>query len=94
MPLKDFGTADDILNKMPMMTGSNGSYSVFGKGNAVIYINRRKVTDASELSRLQSKDIATIEVISNPGTNYNADIHAVIKINMKRNTDERKGNPL
>lgn len=86
-PFKDFGSADDILGKIPMVSGSNGSYSVFGRENTAIYINRRRITDMSELARIQSKDIATIEVINNPGVDYDADTHAVIKINLKRNTD-------
>lgn len=90
-PFKDFGTADDILGKIPMVSGSNGSYSVFGRENTAIYINRRKVTDMAELGRIQSKDIATIEVINNPGVGYDGDIHAVIKINLKRNTDKGLG---
>jgi hypothetical protein len=49
---------------MPMVSGSNGSYSVFGRENTAIYINRRRITDMSELARIQSKDIATIEVIN------------------------------
>lgn len=90
-PFKDFGTADDILGKIPMVSGSNGSYSVFGRENTAIYINRRKVSDLAELGRIQSKDIATIEVINNPGVGYDADTHAVIKINLKRNTDKGMG---
>lgn len=90
-PFKDFGSVDDVLDKMPMVSGSNGSYSVFGRENTAIYINRRRITDMSELSRIQSKDIATIEVINNPGVDYDADTHAVIKINLKRNTDNGLG---
>ena len=82
--LKDFGFADDIIDKLPMVFGINGNYSIFGKGNAVVYIGRRKVSDPSELSRITSNDISTIEVISNPGPEYDADTHAVIKINLKR----------
>ena len=43
--------------------------------------------DKSELSRLNSKDISTIEVINNPGVEYDADTHAVIKINLKHKID-------
>ena len=82
--LKDFGFADDIIDKLPMVSADNGNYSIFGKGNAVVYIGRRKVSDLSELSRITSNDISTIEVISNPGPEYDADTHAVIKINLKR----------
>lgn len=88
---RDFGTANDILDKIPMVYGKDGNYSVFGKGSAVVYINRRKVTDLSELSRLDSKDIASIEVLRNPGIAYDADVNAVIKINLKRNFIEGWG---
>lgn len=86
--LKDFGFADDIIDKLPMVSGDNGNYSVFGKGNAVVYIGRRKVSDLSELSRISSNNISTIEVISNPGPEYDADTHAVIKINLKRQDND------
>lgn len=82
--LRDFGFADDIIDKLPMVSGEHGSYNIFGKGSAVVYIGNRKVSDPSELSRISTKDIATIEVISNPGVKYDADTHAVIKINLKR----------
>ena len=81
--LRDFGFADDILDKLPMVSGEKGNYQVFGKGTAVIYVGNRKLIDPSELSRIATKDIATIEVISNPGAKYDADTHAVIKINLK-----------
>lgn len=82
--LRDFGFADDIIDKLPMVSGEHGSYNIFGKGSAVVYIGNRKVSDPSELSRISSKDIATIEVIGNPGVKYDADTHAVIKINLKK----------
>ncbi len=81
--LSDFGNADDVIAQLPTVSGSDGSYSVFGRGNADIYIGNRKMRDNSELSRLSSKDIATVEVINNPGVEYDADTHAVIKINLK-----------
>lgn len=60
--LKDFGFADDIIDKLPMISEHKGNYSIFGKGNAVIYIGHRKVSDLSELSRIASKNISTIEI--------------------------------
>ena len=50
--LRDFGFADDIIGKLPMVSGENGSYNIFGKGSAVVYIGNRKVSDPSELSTL------------------------------------------
>lgn len=89
--LKDFGFADDIIDKLPMVSGEHGSYNIFGKGNAVIYIGHRKITDPSELTRIASKDIATIEIISDPGAEYDADTHAVIKINLKHQSNNGFG---
>ena len=85
--LSDFGNADDVVAQLPTVSGNDGSYTVFGRGNADIYIDNRKMRDKSELSRLNSKDISTIEVINNPGVEYDADTHAVIKINLKHKVD-------
>lgn len=92
--LKDFGFADDIIGKLPMVSGENGNYSIFGKGNAVVYIGHRKISDPSELARITSNNISTIEVISNPGPEYDADTHAVIKINLKRQDNDGIGGML
>ncbi|MDE6117149.1 MAG: carboxypeptidase-like regulatory domain-containing protein, partial [Duncaniella sp.] len=35
------GSANDVLKNIPMVTGSNGNFSVFGRGDAIIYINGR-----------------------------------------------------
>ncbi|MBR3716694.1 MAG: TonB-dependent receptor family protein, partial [Bacteroidaceae bacterium] len=51
-----------------------------GKGTPLIYINGRKITDASELSRLQSNEIQSIEVITNPGAQYDATVRSVVRI--------------
>jgi hypothetical protein len=85
--LSDLGNADDVVAQLPTVSGSDGRYTVFGRGNAEVYIDNRKMRDNSELSRLSSKDISTIEVISNPGVEYDADTHAVIKINLKHKVD-------
>ena len=74
------GTANDVLSKIPLVNGSDGKYTVFGRGEAIIYINGKVVSNPSELDQLSSSDIKSVEVISNPGTSYSADINAVIKI--------------
>ena len=40
--------------------------------------------DAAELERLKSSDIKSVEVISNPGSRYNAAVRAVVKIRTKK----------
>ena len=63
--------------------GLNG-YEVFGRGTPIIYINGRQMRDATELERLKSSDIKSVEVISNPGSKYNAAVRAVVKIRTKK----------
>ncbi|MBR3014416.1 MAG: outer membrane beta-barrel protein [Bacteroidaceae bacterium] len=78
--LENAGTADDVLAKTPgIIKGQNG-IEVIGKGTPLIYINGRKLTDASELSRLQSNEIQSIEVITNPGAQYDATVRSVVRI--------------
>ena len=67
-----------------MLTGKEGSYSVVGRGAAVIYINNRKITDATEIERLNSSDIKDVEVVTNPGARYDATMSAVIRIHTVR----------
>ena len=81
--LSDFGNADEVVAQLPTVSGSDGSYTVFGRGRAEVYIGNRRLRNNSELSRLNSRDISTVEIISNPGVEYDADTHAVIKINLR-----------
>lgn len=78
--LENAGTAMDVLAKTPgMIKGQNG-LEVIGKGSPLVYINGRRVTDNSELDRLQSNEIQSIEVIANPGAQYDATVKSVVRI--------------
>ena len=77
------GTANDVLVRVPMVVDNGGSLEVFGKGSPAIYINGRKVNDLQELSQLNSGDIKNVEVITNPGAAYAADVKSVIRIRTK-----------
>ena len=79
--LHDIGTADDLLSMMPMVKGQDGKYEVLAKGEPEIYINNKKVTDARELKQLKSLDVKSVDVITAPGAQYNAEVNAVIRIN-------------
>lgn len=78
--LRQAGTADNVLSQLPRVSGGNGSYTVFGKGAPVIYIDNRKIINTSELSQLKSSDIKEVEVITNPGAQYGSDVQSVIRI--------------
>ena len=77
------GTANDVLVRVPMVVDNGGTLEVFGKGAPAIYINGRKVNDLQELSQLNSGDIKNVEVITNPGAAYAADVKSVIRIRTK-----------
>lgn len=77
------GTAKDVLIRVPMVTDNGGTLEVFGKGVPAIYINGRKINDLQELSELNSHDIKNVEVITNPGATYSADVKSVIRIRTK-----------
>ena len=78
--LENVGTANDVLSKTPgLIKGQNG-LEVIGKGSPMVYINGRRVSDVSELDRLQSNEIQSVEVITNPGAQYDATVRAVVRI--------------
>lgn len=78
--LSKAGTGNDVLKHIPGVQEKDGEFSIFGKGAPVIYMNGREIRDASELDRLHSADIRQVEVITNPGARYGADVKAVIRI--------------
>lgn len=79
--LSKAGTGNDVLKRLPSLTGDDGVFSVFGKGEAKIYINNREMRDVSELDNLNSADIRNVEIVNNPGARYDASVKAVIRIN-------------
>lgn len=81
--LSHAGTANDVLRQVPMVTGRDGNFEVFGKGVPLIYINGRLVQDKNELAQLNSQDIKNVEVITNPGSKYDASVKSVIRIRTK-----------
>ena len=78
--LENAGSASDVLAKTPGLIKSSDGLEVIGKGAPLVYINGHKVTDSSELDRLQSNEIQSVEVITNPGSQYDATVRSVVRI--------------
>lgn len=78
--LENVGSANDVLAKTPGLIKGQSGLEVIGKGSPLVYINGRKVTDSSELDRLQSNEIQSVEVITNPGAQYDATVRSVVRI--------------
>ncbi len=85
--LENAGTARDVLGKVPGIIKGRDGIEVIGKGAPQIYINGRRMTDATELDRILSHEIQSVEVINNPGAQYDATVRAVVRIR----TIKRKG---
>ena len=78
--LETVGTANDVLSRTPGIIKSQDGLQVVGKGAPLVYINGRKVSDMTELDRLQSNEIQSVEVITNPGAQYSASVRSVVRI--------------
>ena len=82
--LASAGNANDVIKQIPGVTINADEITVFGKGTPIIYINNRKLYDKTELNRLSSTDIATIELDTSPGAKYDAEGQAVLLIKTVR----------
>ncbi len=73
-------SVNEILSKSPeMMVDESGGLSVFGKGNAILYLNGKRITN-SQLSLISPSNVKKIEIIRNPSSKYDAEGGAVINI--------------
>ena len=92
--LEKAGTIEHLLDRIPNVSAQNGNIKVFGRGEPIIYINGRQMRDRSELDRLSSDNIKSVEVISNPGARYAASTKAVIRITTKKIQGDYRKNGL
>lgn len=86
------GTAKNVILHLPNVQKKiDGSFEVIGKGVPVVYVNKQKVRDLTELDYLKSGDIQSVEVITSPGAEYDASVGAVIKIKTLKNEEDGVG---
>jgi hypothetical protein len=78
--LSSAGTGRDVLRHIPYIRYSSDGYQVTDKGAPTIYIDGHLVHDNIEIERLSSRDIEKVEVITNPGAEYDATVKAVVRI--------------
>ena len=78
--LSQAGTAMDVMEGSPgIMVSNDGAVSVFGKGNAVIYIDGQ-LSNAEILRSIPSNEIKQVEIITKPSAMYDAQGRAVINV--------------
>lgn len=78
--LEKSGSAKEMLSKVPGMTKKGDDLEVLGRGTPIYYINGRRMQDGDELKRLRSEEIKEVEVITNPGAQYDATVKSVVRI--------------
>ncbi len=89
--LEKSGSAYEMLGKVPGMMMQGEELEVIGKGAPVFYVNGRKLFDIEELKRMRSEDILEVEVINNPGAQYDATVRSVVRIRTRRPQGEGFG---
>lgn len=80
-------SVNEILTRTPQVTVDDDGISVFGKGQAILYLNGRRIT-TERLSSISASQVKSIEVISNPSAIYDAEGKAVINIITKDNLQD------
>lgn len=81
----------DMLNRTPgiLVDKMSNSINVIGKGQPLVYVNGKPVSDMEQLNALQPENIKTIEVIRNPSAKYDASAKAVILITTNKLTKDK-----
>ncbi len=87
--ISDSGTAEDVLNKVPMVTvDQDGAVSLRGNGNVKILINGRpnRTGDGpNSVDNIPASLIEKVEVITSPSAKYDPDgMAGIINIVMKK----------
>ena len=89
--LEKSGSLHEMLGKVPGMMMQGESLEVIGKGAPVFYVNGRKLYDIDELKRMRSEDVLEVEVINNPGAQYDATVRSVVRIRTRKPQGEGFG---
>jgi hypothetical protein len=77
----------EILTRSPNVTSDDDGISVFGKGQAILYLNGKRITP-ERLSSISASQVKSIEIIANPSAIYDAEGRAVINIITKDDLPE------
>lgn len=72
--LTNITSTRSLISELPLISEQNGVLMVFGKGTPIILINGRQIRNRSELDQLSPKDIDKIELVTNPGAEYDASV--------------------
>ena len=83
--LEEVGSLEEMLARTPGMQRNGELIEVIGKGEPEYYIDGRRIKEKVELKRLNSRQIDRVEVITNPGAEYDGEMMAVVRIYTRQN---------
>ena len=96
--LGNAGNLVDMLKWTPGITvsrnGQEETFNVFGRGEADVYVNGRKVKTSAELRGQKSNLVTKIEIIRDPDVQYSGSTKAVIRISTRRPVEDYMGGSL
>ena len=74
------GRLEEVLAALPLMRKTESGYDVMGRGQAVFFVDGHRIYNLSELDQLSSDAIKSLDVVTNPGPEYDAAIKAVVRV--------------
>lgn len=77
--LENSASTSEILRNAPNIVEINGNFNLFGRGEAIIYLNGKRV-DNNRLSTIAPEQVKKVEIISNPSAKFDAQGMGVINI--------------
>lgn len=80
-------SVSEILARSPNVISDDDGISVFGRGQAILYLNGKRITQ-ERLSSISASQVKSIEIIANPSAIYDAEGRAVINILTKDDLPE------
>lgn len=72
-------SVQEILTRSPNVISDDNGLSVFGRGQAILYLNGKRITQ-ERLGSVSAAQVKSIEIITNPPASYDAEGQAVINI--------------
>lgn len=85
--LQNISQMSNLIRFLPGVTQSfsDSGWEVFGKGNVVFYLNKKRVRFPQvELEAITPQDIETISIETQPGAEFDNSVGAVIYIKLKK----------
>lgn len=86
--LSELSDAFEVLRRFSSVSFANGSFYIAGKGQAVIYVDGRRLEHHLDLALIPASSVEKVEVISESKPEYGNNNGAILVTLLKASTDE------